>query len=97
MATFQGSNVQIVRPGDKLHFDISRIDKVKNVIRDRYVEADCGLFFTRNWIGDPMSTIWEKDGVTIDICYNYQYFEVFGLTEEEEKELLAFYDSLAGK
>ena len=97
MATFQGGNVQIVKPGDKLHFDISRIDKVKNVIRNRYNEADCGLFFTRNWIGDPMSTIWEKDGVTIDICYNYQYFEVFGLTEEEEKELLAFYDSLAGK
>ena len=97
MATFQGGNVQIVKPGDKLHFDISRIDKVKNVIRNRDNEADCGLFFTRNWIGDPMSTIWEKDGVTIDICYNYQYFEVFGLTEEEEKELLAFYDSLAGK
>ena len=101
MATFQGGNVQLIKPGDELYFDkpvnISRIDKVKNVIKNRYPEADCGLFFTRNWIGDPMSTIWEEDGVTIDICYSYQYFEVFGLTEEEEKELLAFYDSLAGK
>ena len=101
MATFQGGNVQLVKPGDELYFDkpvnISRIDKVKNVIRDRYIEADCGLYFTRNWIGDPMSTIWEEDGVTIDICYNYQYFEVFGLTEEEENELLAFYESLNGK
>jgi hypothetical protein len=47
--------------------------------------------------GDPMSTIWEEDGVTIDICYEYEYFEVFGLTEEEENELLAFYNSLIGK
>ena len=100
MATFQGGNVQLVKPGDELYFDkpvnISRIDKVKNVIKNRYIEAECGLFFTRNWAGDPMSTILEEDGVTIDICYNYQYFEVFGLTEEEENELIAFYNSLIG-
>ena len=74
--------------------DISRIEKVKNVIRNRYIDAMCGLFFTRNLVGDRMSTIWEGDGVTIDICYGYEYFEVFGLTEEEENELLAFYNSL---
>ena len=100
MAIFQGGNVQIVKPGDELYFDkpvnVSRIDKVKNVIRDRYSDAMCGLFFTPSWIGDPMSTIWEEDGVTIDICYRYEYFEVFGLTEEEENELLAFYNSLIG-
>lgn len=98
MAIFQGGDVQIVKPGDKIYFDkpinISRINKVKNVIGNRYKDAMCGLFFTPNWAGDPMSTIWEEDGVTIDICYEYQYFEVFGLTEEEENELLAFYNSL---
>ena len=77
--------------------NISRIDKVKNVIRDRYADALCGLFFTRNFIGDPMSTIWEEDGVTIDICYDHEYFEVFGLTADEESELLAFYTSLIEK
>ena len=74
--------------------DISRIDKVKNVIRNSYADAMCGLYFTRNWVGDPMLTIWKEDGVTIDICYDYEYFEVFGLTEEEEDELSAFYNSL---
>lgn len=74
--------------------NVSRIDKVKDVIRDRYMDAMCGLFFTPNWVGDHMSTIWEGDGVTIDICYDYEYFEVFGLTEEEQNELLAFYNSL---
>lgn len=72
----------------------SRIDKVKNVIRDNYIDAPCGLFFTLNLVGDPMLTLWEEDGVTIDICYNYEYFEVFGLTDEEENELLAFYNSM---
>ncbi len=73
---------------------MTRIDKVKEVIKDKCKEASHGLFFTRNWIGDPMTTIWEEDGITIDICYAYEYFEVFGLTEEEEDELLKFYDSL---
>lgn len=101
MAIFQGGNVQLVKPGDELYFDkpvnVPRMDKVKNVIRNNYSDAECGLFFDRNWVGDPMSTIWEEDGVTIDICYDYEYFEVFGLTEEEEIELLAFYDYLGGK
>ena len=74
--------------------ETKRIDKVKNVIRNRYSDAMFGLFFTRNLAGDHMLTIWEEDGVTIDICYEYEYFEVFGLTEEEENELLAFYSSL---
>ena len=74
--------------------DISRMNKVKNVIRGSYIDASCGLFFVPNILGDPMSTLWEEDGVTIDICYDYEYFEVFGLTEEEAKELLAFYNSL---
>ncbi len=73
---------------------MARIDLVKRVIKDNYSDAAYGLFFTRNWAGDPMTTIWEDDGVTIDICYNYSYFEVFGLTEEEENELSRFYDSL---
>ena len=101
MAVFQGGNVQLVKPGDEIYFDkpinVSRIDKVKNVIRNRYSDATCGLFFNRNWVFDHTSTIWEEDGVTIDICYYHQYFEVFGLTEEEENELLAFYNSLIGK
>lgn len=77
--------------------ETKRIDKVKNVIRNRYIDASCGLFFTLNLVGDNIYTIWEEDGVTIDICYDYEYFEVFGLTEEEENELLAFYNSLIGK
>lgn len=38
-----------------------------------------------------MSTIYDEDGLTIDVCYRYSYFEVFGLTDEEFEELKKFY------
>lgn len=38
-----------------------------------------------------MSTIYDEDGLTIDVCYYYSYFEVFGLTDEEFEELKKFY------
>lgn len=52
---------------------------------------DDGLFFTRNIVGDHMDTIWSDGNVTIDICESYEYFEVFGLSEKEQCELLAWY------
>ena len=73
---------------------MARIDKVKKVIEENIEDGDCGLFFTRNWIGDPMKTIWQEDGVVIDICYPYSYFEVFGLTHAESDELSKFYEAL---
>ena len=44
-------------------------------------------FNTRNIIGDPMETIYCKDGVRIDYCYKYCYLEIFGLEEEDENRL----------
>jgi len=33
-------------------------------------------------------------GLTIRICYEWSYFEVFGLTKEEFKELEKYYENL---
>lgn len=44
-----------------------------------------------------MSTIYVGDGVTIDVCLNWGYFEVFGLTQEEKNELRDYYRSLEYK
>ena len=41
-----------------------------------------------------MSTIYDEDGLTIEGCYEWSYFEVFGLTEEEFMKLKSFYISL---
>lgn len=74
-----------------------KLGQAKLIIEQYYEQADCGIFFCRNLVGDWMDTIYEDDGLTIDICYSYMYFEVFGLTEAEEIELEEYYDSLGDK
>lgn len=44
-------------------------------------------FDCRNIAGDSMSTIYEEDGITVDFCYNYDYLEIFGLSDEEYQSL----------
>lgn len=74
---------------------MSKLDKVKEIIKENYVS--CGLFFTRNLVGDRMATIYNEDGITVDICYGYDYFEVFGLDKKEQEELTNYYDNLDEK
>lgn len=73
---------------------MNRVNKVKEIIRNYYSDAECGRFFTRNIVGDPMLTIYADDEITVDICYRYSYFEIFGLTEDEEDEVFAYYEAL---
>lgn len=68
--------------------------KVKEVIKDNYDDAECGLFDTRNIIGDIMSTIFRGSFFQLDICYSCSYFELFGTTKKEFKEMKSFYESL---
>ena len=71
---------------------MNKVERVKKIIKDNYENAQCGCFFTPNWVGDPMVTVYEDEEVTVDICYPYMYFEVFGLNDEEIREVLAYYD-----
>lgn len=70
------------------------MEKLKEIIKEYRKDAECGIFFTRNIVGDPMETIYIDDKYQIDICYGYAYFEVFGLDEKEEKELKEYYNKL---
>lgn len=71
-----------------------KLDIAKKIIKENYEDATCGIFDSRNIVGDYMVTIYEDNGLTIDICYNWAYFEVFGLTDEEFKELEQYYGEL---
>ena len=73
---------------------MNKLEKAKEIIKEHYEQADCGLYDSRNIMGDPMVTIYDENGLTIDICYYYSYFEVFGLSDEEFEELEVFYNSL---
>lgn len=75
-----------------------KLEIAKGVIVENYEDADCGIFNTRNLSGDSMTTIYDNEelGLTIDICYGYSYYEVFGLTEKEFRELERYYNFLRG-
>lgn len=44
-------------------------------------------FDCRNTVGDYMNTIYDSDGIQVDICYGWSYLEIFGLTDEEYQSL----------
>ena len=51
-----------------------------------YIPAS-GIFDSRNTVGDRMKTIYEEDGITVDVCYRWDYIEVFGLSVPEFQDL----------
>jgi len=73
---------------------MNKLEKAKEIVKANYEDACCGIFDCRNIVGDIMSTIYEDEGLTIDICYGYAYFEVFGLSETEFAKLEKYYYSL---
>ena len=73
---------------------MTKLDIAKKIIKEYYSEADCGIYDSRNIVGDPMTNIYDDGDLTIDICYHYAYFEVFGLSNNEFRELASFYTAL---
>lgn len=74
---------------------MNKLRKAKEIIKENFKWGDCGLFSSRNLLGDPMVNLYDKNGLTVDICYFYGYFEVFGLTNDEFDELVDYYGQLA--
>ena len=73
---------------------MNKLEIAKRVIKENIEDARCGIFDTRNIVGDTMETLYDSDDLTIDICYFWMYFEVFGLTKEEFMILEGYYNSL---
>lgn len=67
------------------------LENIKNVIEANYCDAECGIFSTPNWFNDETTTIYEDENATVDICYDYSYFEIFGLSKEEFAEIQDYY------
>lgn len=73
---------------------MNNLEKAKEIVKAYYEDAKCGIFNSRNLVGDAMNTIYDDKGLTIDICHGWAYFEVFGLSDAEFEELERYYDSL---
>lgn len=73
---------------------MNKLEIAKMIIKEHFHDARCGLFDSRNIVGDPMVTIYDDGELVVDICYGWAYFEVFGLSDNEFQELSDFYDNL---
>lgn len=73
---------------------MSNLEKAKTVIKEHIHEARCGIYDCRNIVGDSMTTIYNDGNLIIDICYYWEYFEVFGLTDDEFEKLENYYNDL---
>ena len=73
---------------------MTKLEKAKEIIKEYYKEGDCGIYDSRNIVGDWMTNIYDDGDLTIDICYGYSYFEVFGLSDDEFDELARYYSEL---
>lgn len=58
---------------------------IQHVVNFLIVEFPSGIqmFNCRNIAGDEMETIFQSRDVSIDYCEDYDYIEIFGLSESE--------------
>lgn len=73
---------------------MTKLEKAKQIIKENLEEADCGIFDSRNLVGDHMVNIYSSEELVIDICYGWGYFEVFGLSPLEFGNLESYYNQL---
>lgn len=66
--------------------EMNKIERLKNWLVENGYKG-MKTFNTRNIVGDEMETIYSEDGIFVDICYYWNYLEIFGLTKEEYQEL----------
>lgn len=75
---------------------MTKLERAKNIIKDNIEDASCGLFNCGNLVGDVMVRLNDDADLIVKICYDYEYFEVFGLSDSEFTELEEYYDELVG-
>lgn len=51
-----------------------------------YIPAS-GVYCLKSDCGDEMTTIYNEDGITVDVCYDWDYIEVLGLSTPEFLDL----------
>lgn len=76
---------------------MDKLEIAKKIIKENIKDATCGIFDCRTLVGDSMTNIYYENGLRIDICYHWAYFEVFGLSVEEFEQLELYYKKLKQK
>ena len=72
----------------------TELEEVQALIMERIGDARCGIFFSRNTVGDDMENIYDGSCLSLDICEEWGYFELFGLDDDEARYMKGFYDGV---
>lgn len=75
---------------------MTKLERAKNIIKKNIYDASLGIFDCGNLAGDWMVDLNDDDDFKVKICYDYEYFEVFGLSDSEFEKLKEYYDDLIG-
>lgn len=73
---------------------MSKFMIAKEIIKNNIEKAPYGLFNSCNLVNDEMEILYYCGGLTIEICYQYGYFEVFGLDSNDYYWLKQYYNTL---
>ena len=66
-----------------------KIKKLIEFLKEKFPNG-IQMFNTKNWIGDSTCNIYDEDGIQVDWCIEYDYLEIFGLTEEEFEGIIDY-------
>lgn len=66
----------------KMDTKVANKENVISFLKKRFPNK-IQMFDTRNFVGDHMITIYDSNDVVIDYCPDYDYLEIFGLTDDE--------------
>lgn len=60
--------------------------ELKRFLQENYPNKQA--FNTANWTGDAMNIVYNKDGIQVFYCEDYDYIEIFGINPYEFKDLI---------
>ncbi len=63
-------------------------EKIIDFLKEYFGGEKNQIFYTKNWAGDEMFTIYDKDNIVIDYSPYYDYIEIFGMNEEDYNKVV---------
>ena len=65
---------------------MNKIEKLKKFLQENYPNIQA--FNSNNVSGDFMINVYDEDEIEVDYCDDWEYIEIFGLTDKEFDKLL---------
>lgn len=63
-------------------------EKIIDFLKEYFEGKKIQIFYTKNWAGDDMFTIYDKDNIVIDYAPFYDYIEIFGMNKKDYNKVV---------